>query len=177
MFGGGILDFIRQRRSTPLIGAVHGAAMAGGFEIALACDLLVAAEGTRLGLPEVTVGLVAGAGGVAHLPRRIPAAIVREMALTGTPITAERAFAAGLVNRVVPMDELLPTAMSLAETIAANAPLAVAASKRIIDAALRGDPGLDRLNDEELRRVMASEDAREGALAFRARRAPGWKGA
>jgi len=176
IFGGGILDHVRRQRSTPVIAAVRGAAMAGGFEIMLACDLVVTSKDTRFGLPEVGIGLIAGAGGVAHLPTRIPVAIAREILLTGAPITAQRAYEAGLVNQITPDEDVLPTAIALAEKIAGNAPLAVAATMRVIHNAIAGDTDLDQVNDDELRGVMRSTDAKEGALAFTKRRPPQWTG-
>jgi len=176
VFEGGILDLVRRARTTPIIAAVQGAAMAGGFEIMLACDLVVAAEDARLGLPEVTVGLIAGAGGVAHLPNRIPAALAREILLVGAPITAQRAYEAGLVNRIAPAEDVLPTAIALAERIAATAPLAAAATMRVLHAALSSSADLDRINDEELHHLIDSADASEGARAFTERRTPQWTG-
>jgi len=176
VFDGGIVDLVRRERCTPVIAAVRGAALAGGFEIMLACDLAVVAEDARLGLPEAAIGLIAGAGGVAHLPTRIPAALAREILLTGKPISAQRAYEAGLVNRVTATDDVLPTAIALAEQIAGNAPLAVVATMRVIHHALTGDADLNQINDTELRRLIRSDDAIEGARAFTARRKPKWTG-
>jgi len=176
IFDGGILDLVRRERRTPVIAAVRGAALAGGFEIMLACDLTVGADDARFGLPEAAIGLIAGAGGVAHLPTRIPAALAREILLTGAPITARRAYEAGLVNRIAPADDVLPTAIALAEQIAANAPLAVAATMRVIHHAITGSADLNHINDEELRGLMRSNDANEGARAFTGRRKPQWTG-
>ena len=176
IFEGGIVDHVRRERRTPVIAAVQGAAMAGGFEIMLDCDLAVAAEDARFGLPEATIGLVAGAGGVAHLPTRIPTALAREMLLTGAPISARRAYEAGLVNRITDAGNVLPVAIALAEQIAANAPLAIAATMRVIHHALAADADLNRINDAELDRLIKSEDSTEGARAFTERRAPQWTG-
>ena len=176
VFDGGIVDLVRRERRTPVVAAVRGAALAGGLEIMLVCDLAVVAEDARFGLPEAAIGLIAGAGGVAHLPTRIPAAMAREILLTGVPISAQRAYEAGLVNRVTAADDVLPTAIALAEQIAGNAPLAVVATMRVIHHALAGDADLNRINDEELRRLIRSDDANEGARAFTERRRPQWTG-
>lgn len=161
----------------PLIGAVEGWAVAGGFELLLACDLVVAAETARLGVPEVTRSLVAGAGAALLLPQRIPQAIALELLLTGEPITAQRAADLGLVNRVTPQGGALEGALTLAASIAANGPLAVVVTKQIARAG--ADWGFTEgwAHQEELMRpVFASEDAVEGATAFAEKRAPVWKG-
>ena len=162
---------------TPLIAAVEGWALAGGFELLLACDLVVAAESARFGLPEVKRGLVARAGGLLRLPERLPRAVALELVLTGDPISAPRAAALGLVNRVVPDGQALAGALELARAIAGNAPLAVAASKRV----LTGSPSWPA--DEKWARqaeavdpVFTSADATEGARAFAEKRAPRWQG-
>jgi enoyl-CoA hydratase len=161
----------------PLIAAVEGFALAGGFEVALACDLIVAGAGARFGIPEVKRGLVAGAGGLIRLPKRIPYHVAMELALTGDPISAERALAVGIVNRVVQDGQAVGTARELAATIARNGPLAVDASKRIITGAL------DWSEDEAWERqgaiagpVFTSQDALEGARAFAEKRDPVWTG-
>jgi len=161
----------------PLIAAVEGAAVAGGFEIVLACDLIVAAEDARFGLPEVRRGLAAAGGGLMRLPRRLPYHLAMEWALTGEFIPATIAARLGLVNRLTPPGSALDVAVELAGVIGANAPLAVAATKRIV----AESPGWPL--EEEFRRqreitepVRASDDAREGALAFRQKRAPRWTG-
>lgn len=161
----------------PLIAAVEGYALAGGCELALACDLIVAAQDAWFGLPEVTRGLVAGSGGLVRLPRRIPPAIALEYALTGERMDATTAHRWGLVNRLTPSGGALEGALSLAQSIAANAPLSVAMSKRI----MRESP---EWRDEDLwsrqrplvESVLATEDAREGAQAFAEKRAPRWRG-
>jgi enoyl-CoA hydratase len=161
----------------PLIAAVNGAALAGGFEIVLSCDMVVAANNALFGIPEATRGLVAGAGGLIRLPKRVPLAVAYEMALTGEPIDAERAYALGLVNRVVHGDELLDVAIALAERIAKNAPLAVRASKDVMRRSreLTEDEGW-LVNDESFAMIGRSADAMEGAVAFAEKREPNWKG-
>jgi enoyl-CoA hydratase len=161
----------------PLIAAVEGWALAGGFELVLACDLVVAAEGSKFGVPEVKRGLVAAAGGALLLTRRIPFAMAMELLLTGEPITAERAAALGLVNRLVPDGTALDRAVELAEVIATNGPLAVAATKQIARAGADWTvtEGWQR-QTELIRPVFESQDAREGAMAFAQKRAPAWRG-
>jgi enoyl-CoA hydratase len=162
--------------SKPLIAAVEGWALAGGFEIMLASDLAVAGRSARFGLPEVKRGLLAAAGGLTRLPRRIPYRRAMEMALTGEPIGADQAWSLGLINRVVDDGTALSVAVQLAEEIAGNAPLAVAGAKRLLSEA-GGEPvsaGAESAADL-IRRVADSADAREGALAFAERRAPVWQ--
>ncbi|MBL7488178.1 crotonase/enoyl-CoA hydratase family protein [Frankia sp. AgB1.9] len=161
----------------PLIAAVEGHAVAGGFELVLACDLVVAARGARFGLPEVKRGLVARGGGLFRLPRSVPKALAAELIFTGDVLTAERAAALGLVNRLVDDTRALPEALALARQVAAGAPLALAASKRILA------ESADWPEAEAFARqasitdpVFASEDAREGALAFAEKRPPVWRG-
>uniref|UniRef100_A0AAU3I9N2 Crotonase/enoyl-CoA hydratase family protein n=1 Tax=Streptomyces sp. NBC_01393 TaxID=2903851 RepID=A0AAU3I9N2_9ACTN len=161
----------------PLIGAVEGWALAGGFELMLACDLVVAGDTARFGVPEVTRSLVAAAGGALLLPRRIPYAIAMEMLLTGDPITAQRGAEIGLVNRLVPEGKALEGALELAARVAAAGPLAVAATKRI--ARSSADWTLAEGWEEQERiiaPVFVSEDAREGATAFAEKRSPVWSG-
>ena len=161
----------------PLIAAVEGYALAGGCELALACDLIVAGADAAFGLPEVTRGLVAGSGGLVRLHERIPPAIALEYALTGGRMDATTAHRWGLVNRLVPAGAALETALALAETIAANAPLSVMASKRIM-AEAPGWPLADRWERQRamVEAVLASADAQEGARAFAEKRAPVWSG-
>lgn len=161
----------------PLIGAVEGWAVAGGFELLLACDLVVAAETARLGVPEVKRALVAGAGAALLLAQRIPQAIALEMLLTGAPITAQRAAELGLVNRVTVDGGALDGAIELARAIAANGPLAVVVTKQIARSA--PDWSLEEgwtKQDDLMQPVFLSEDAREGATAFAEKRSPVWKG-
>jgi crotonobetainyl-CoA hydratase len=165
--------------SKPVIAAVNGNAMGGGTELALGCDLVVAADHARFGLSEVKVGLFAASGGVFRLARQIPPKIAMEMILTGEPIDAQRALELGLVNRVVPRGELMDTALALAEKIAGNAPLSVQASKRlalrIVDGAFADEPEDWQRSAAEMRTLAKSEDAREGPRAFAEKRAPQWK--
>jgi enoyl-CoA hydratase len=161
----------------PLIGAVEGWAIAGGFELLLACDLVVASETAKLGVPEVKRALVAGAGAALLLAQRIPQAIALEMLLTGDPISAQRAADLGLVNQLTPEGGALDGALELAKRIAANGPLAVAVSKQIARSApdwtfAEGWEEQGRLAQP----VFGSEDAQEGAIAFAEKRPPVWKG-
>jgi enoyl-CoA hydratase len=161
----------------PLIGAVEGWAVAGGFELLLACDLVVAAETAHLGVPEVKRALVAGAGAAMLLPQRIPQAIALEMLLTGDPITAQRAAELGLVNRVTPEGGALDGALELAAAIAANGPLAVAVTKQVARAAR--DWSSEEAWAKQLDLVLpvfVSQDAQEGATAFAEKRPPRYRG-
>lgn len=173
----GLGGICRRPPRKPMIAAVEGWALAGGCEIALACDMIVAAENARFGIPEVKRGLVAGAGGLLRLPRRLPGAIAVEMALTGDPLSARDAHRYGLVNALTPPGGALDGALALAARIAANGPLAVAATKEILSAAQDWslDEGFSR-QEEIYAPVFASDDAREGALAFTEKRAPKWTG-
>jgi enoyl-CoA hydratase/carnithine racemase len=174
---GGFAGVIRSPRTKPLIAAVNGAALAGGFEIALACDLIVAAEHATFALPEVRRGIIAGAGGLQRLPRRISPARAVELALTGRSITAADAYALGLVNEVVPADELLTRALKLADEVAANAPIAVRESLAVINTAHRGTEQLAWERTEAAwERVLSSRDAIEGPQAFAEKRPPVWQG-
>ena len=175
--GRGLCGITRTPPRAPLIAAVEGWALAGGFELVLACDLVVAARGARFGVPEVTRSLVAAGGAALLLPTRVPRAVALELLLTGEPIDAERAAAVGLVNRLVDDGAALDAAVALAERIAANGPLAVAATKRIVQEA-PGWPAADAWarHDELVAPVFGSEDAREGSTAFAERRPPVWRG-
>lgn len=174
---GPMLEFIRTGSNKPLLAAVEGLALAGGLELALACDLIVAAEGAKLGIPEVTVGLFAAAGGLQRLPDRVGFGKAMELALTGDPISAEDAAGFGLVARVVPPGTALDAALALADRIARNAPLAVAASKQLIWAAVNGTER-DFWEAQKVHgaTVFASNDAREGPRAFAEKRPPNWTG-
>lgn len=178
LFGpGGFAGLAEAARTKPLIAAVHGAALAGGFELALACDLIVAEEGARFGLPEVMRGLVAGGGGAARLASVIAPGRAREIILTGRMIDTAEAWDLGLIARRAPEGGVLDAALALAQEIAQNAPLAVSASLGLSRAAERaGLPPLWAENAATLRRIMASEDATEGARAFLERRPPRWQG-
>jgi enoyl-CoA hydratase len=169
---------ITQRSTVkPLIAAVEGFAVAGGLEVALACDLIVASRGTRLGIPEVKRSLVAAGGGLLRLPRVLPRNVAMELALTGDPISAERGYELGLVNRLAEPGAALEAALELADAIAANGPLALAASKRILTESVDWpDSEFFARQGEIVGPVMASEDAREGATAFTEKRAPVWQG-
>ncbi|MGW0593456.1 crotonase/enoyl-CoA hydratase family protein [Streptosporangium sp. NPDC002607] len=161
----------------PLIAAVEGYALAGGCELALACDIIIASEEAKFGLPEPKRGLVAGAGGVMRLPRRIPYHIAMEIALTGDHFPASRLYEVGLVNHITPVGETLAKAVELAKRIAANAPMALAATKRVIVES--ADWSLDEMfkkQGEIINPVFGSKDAMEGAVAFAEKRAPQWKG-
>jgi enoyl-CoA hydratase len=169
---------ITQRASVkPLIAAIEGFAVAGGLEVALACDLIVAARGAKLGVPEVKRSLVAAAGALLRLPRVLPRGVAMELALTGEPIAAERGYELGMVNRLAEPGEAVATALDLAETIAANGPLALAATKQILVESLEWpDSEFFARQGEITEPVMRSEDAREGATAFAEKRAPVWRG-
>jgi len=173
-FGG----LVRNAGDKPLIAAVNGAAMGGGMELMLACDLVVAADSAVFGLPEVRWGLFAGAGAMLRLTNHLPINIAMEIALTGESISAETAHRWGLINSVVPVEQLMVAALALATTIAENAPLAVQATRRLLR---RNTEGPDQNsawaeNDAEFAELLLSEDGREGPRAFAERRAPIWVG-
>jgi enoyl-CoA hydratase len=175
--GRGLGGLTEKPPRKPLIAAVEGYALAGGFELVLACDLVVAGAGSRFGVPEVKRGLVAGAGAAVHLPQRIPPALALEMLLTGDPIESARAAELGLVNRVVPDGTAVDAAVELAQTIAANGPLAVAVSKQIaLSAPDWSFAERWQKQGELMGPVFVSEDAQEGARAFAEKRTPVWKG-
>ncbi|MET7399921.1 crotonase/enoyl-CoA hydratase family protein [Dactylosporangium sp. NPDC005572] len=173
----GIEEFFQLGTQKPLIAAIEGFAVAGGLEIALTCDLLVAARGAKLGIPEVKVGLFAGGGGLLRLPRRLPYAMAMEMALTGDLIPAERFWEHGLLARLAEPGGALAEATTLAERIAANAPLGVRCSKHLIRQ-MQGRTEQEFFEHQTplLRAVLDSADGREGALAFAEKRAPQWTG-
>ncbi|MDB5368967.1 MAG: Enoyl-CoA hydratase [Roseomonas sp.] len=175
--GRGILGIALTPPKKPLIAAVEGYALAGGFEAVLACDLLVAARDAQFGLPEAKRGLAAAAGGLLRLPRLLPPRIAMELALTGEMVSAERLERYGLVNALVEPGEALAEAKRLARKIIANAPMSVAATKRVM--VEQQDWPLDEMfarQQEITGHLLASEDAREGATAFAERRAPVWRG-
>jgi enoyl-CoA hydratase len=175
--GRGFAGITQRSAEKPLIAAVEGFAVAGGLEVALACDLIVAARGARLGIPEVKRSLVAAGGALLRLPRTMPRNLAMELALTGDPIDAERAYELGLVNHVAEPGHALELALQLAEKIAANGPLALAATKRVmVESADWSDREFFDRQRPIIDPVFASEDAREGATAFSERRDPVWKG-
>jgi enoyl-CoA hydratase len=175
--GRGLCGITRTPPRKPLIAAVEGGALAGGFELVLACDLVVAARGARFGVPEVERSLVAAGGAALLLPQRVPRAVAVELLLTGEPMDAERAAAVGLVNRVVDEGTALDAAVELAGVIAANGPLAVAATKEIVQSVPAWGPEeMWARQDQVIAPVFASEDAREGSVAFAERRPPVWRG-
>ena len=172
-FGG-----ITQRDfAKPLIAAANGSALAGGFEILISCDMVVAADHAKFGIPEASRGLVAGAGGLIRLPKLIPLAVAYEMALTADPIDAARAYELGIVNRVVPSERVLDEALALAERIAKNAPLAVRTSKDVMKKSRELSEAQSWvLNTEAFGMIGRSADALEGAIAFAEKREPEWQG-
>jgi enoyl-CoA hydratase len=175
--GRGFAGLVERPPEKPLIASVEGAAVAGGFEIVLACDLIVAAENAFFGLPEVRRGLVAAGGGLLRLPSRIPYHVAMEWSLTGANVPASAAMAVGLVNRVTPAGDALAGALELASVLGANGPLALRASKRIV--ATSPDWPLGEAFDRQreiAEPVRSSLDAREGAIAFTEKRAPVWRG-
>jgi enoyl-CoA hydratase len=175
--GRGFGGIAERPPAKPVIAAVEGYALAGGFEIALSCDLIVASEAARFGLPEVRRGLVAGAGGLLRLPRRVPYHLAMEIALTGEHFTAERLREAGLVSSVVGVGEALAGARELAARVAQGAPLAVTASKRVIvESADWASGEAFAQQGEVIGPVFVSADAMEGAAAFAEKRAPVWRG-
>jgi enoyl-CoA hydratase len=173
----GFAGIVQKPAEKPLIAAIEGFAVAGGLEIALACDLIVAAKGAKLGIPEAKRGLVAAAGALRQLPRRLPGAIAMELALTGETITAERASELGLINRLADPGKALNVALELADEVAANAPLALRASKTVLAQQWSWDDDTFWAKQGELvAPVFASEDAIEGATSFAEKRDPNWKG-
>jgi enoyl-CoA hydratase len=175
--GRGFAGLTRTRLRTPLIAAVEGWALGGGTEMALACDLIVAAQDATFGLTEVTFGLVPPEGGIVRLPERIPRNIALEILLTGDPLPAERAQQLGLVNHITPPGQALDKAVELAHRIARNAPLSIAAVKRAVnERTAYGDQDAFRQQDQVVAPVLASHDAQEGAHAFAEKRSPHWEG-
>ncbi len=175
--GRGFAGLTEQGPKKPLIAAVEGYALAGGLELAISCDMIVAADNSMFGIPEAKRGLAAAAGGLVKLPRQIPSRVAMELALTGDFITAQRAYELGLVNQVVPAGTALDAAKELAAKIAANGPLAVAASKQVI--LEQADWSQDEMFQKQgaiVQPIFTSEDAIEGATAFAEKRAPNWKG-
>lgn len=175
----GFAGYAMHNISKPTIAAVNGTALGGGTELVLASDIAVAARTATFGLPEVKRGIIAGAGGVFRLPVQVPPKIAHELMFTGEAITAERALELGLVNRVVDDEALMATALELANTIAANAPLAVQASKRVaqhlVDGTKRPESDLWALSAEERALIRETDDAKEGPRAFAEKRQPVWR--
>lgn len=173
----GFLGITHWRGHKPLIAAVEGPAVAGGFETVLACDLVVASRSARFALPEVQRGLAAGAGGMRLLPRKVPPNVAMELILTGDAIDGERAFALGLANRLVEPGQTLTEALALAQRISANAPLSVAAGKRVVWAQREwAEANEQALQDSLVGKLELSDDAKEGALAFVEKRPARWQG-
>jgi crotonobetainyl-CoA hydratase len=176
----GFAGYVRHHISKPTIAAVNGFAMGGGLEIALASDLVIAADTATFGLPEVKRGILAAAGGAFRLPAQIPPKVAMEMMLTGEPVSAARAYELGLVNRVVPRDQVVGAAVQLAEVICGNAPLSVRATKRIareiIDGQVRAEDGRWDHTSTEMAALQRSADATEGRQAFAQKRPAAWLG-
>ena len=174
---GGFAGIVSRDRTKPLIAAVTGSALAGGTEIALSCDIIIAAETTVFGLPEVKRSLIAAAGGLFRLPRAIGMAPALECILTGDPLSSERAYQLGMVNKTCPEDDVLDEALKMADRICANAPLAVQASMSVAKRAfMDDDKALFRAGGKAFGGVAASEDFREGPRAFIEKRPPNWQG-
>jgi enoyl-CoA hydratase len=175
--GRGFGGIVERPPAKPVIAAVEGYALAGGFELVLACDLVVASEEAKFGLPEVRRGLVAGAGGLLRLPSRIPYHLAMEIALTGEHFSAARLAEAGLVNKLVPAGAALSVAKELAHKVALGAPLALAATKRVIVESADW-PAAEAFarQGEIITPVFGSKDAMEGAMAFAEKRPPVWRG-
>ena len=175
--GRGFCGLTMRPPAKPLIAAVEGYALAGGFEVALACDLIVAARDAKFGLPEVKRGLAASAGGLLRLPKRLPYHVAMECILTGDMLSAERAHQNGLINRLVEPGTALDAAIELANAIAANGPLSLVASKQVVTESV--DWSREEMFDRQAaitNPVFTSQDAREGAAAFAEKRKPAWKG-
>jgi enoyl-CoA hydratase len=173
----GFAGIAQRAARKPLIAAIEGFAVAGGMEIALACDLIVAARGAKLGIPEVKRSLVAAAGALLRLPRRMPYHVVMELALTGDPFPAERFHELGLVNRLAEPGDAVDVALQLARQLAANGPLALAAAKRILQEQFDWSSEEMWVRQAEIAGpVMTSQDAKEGATAFKEKREPVWRG-
>ena len=174
---GPMLEFVQNGAAKPLVGAIEGFALAGGLELALSCDLLVAARNAKLGIPEVGVGLFAAGAGLFRLPGRVGYGTAMEMAITGDPITAEQAADRGLVSRLAEPGDALGEALTLAERIARNAPLAVAASKQLVRATHGAtEEELWKIQRPHMATVWKSNVAKEGPRAFAEKRPPEWTG-
>lgn len=173
---GGFAGIVTRDFPKPIIAAVNGPALAGGFEIMLSCDLVIAADTARFGIPEVKRGLIAAAGGLLRLAKRVPLALALEFAMTGDPIDATKAETLGLVNKVVPREQVLDEALALAARISENSPIAVRYSRQLVREAgeMTEAEGWKR-NAEFAAIVFSHGDAIEGATAFAEKRAPLWK--
>jgi enoyl-CoA hydratase len=175
--GRGFAGIVQRPPAKPLIAAVEGHALAGGFEIVLCCDVVVASEAAVFGLPEVRRGLMAGGGGLLRLPSRVPRNVAMGWILTGRNVPAVEAERFGLVNQLTPVGESTNAALALAREIAQNGPLAVRGSKQVIEQSAEWSAAEAFARQQEIYEpVRSSEDAREGALAFKEKRAPRWKG-
>jgi enoyl-CoA hydratase len=175
--GRGFAGLTEATPRKPLIAAIEGYALAGGMELAISCDLIVAADNAKFGIPEVKRGLAAAAGGLMKLPRQIPSRLAMELAITGDFITSQRAYEIGLVNQIVPAGTALEAAKVLAAKIAANGPLAVAVSKQVIqESADWSSQEMWKKQQDLVMPIFGSEDAMEGSIAFAEKRAPNWKG-
>ena len=173
---GGEYGIIRRKRSKPLIAAVEGAALGGGLEIVLSCDLVVAASSARFGLPEVSIGVIPTCAALFRAPSAMPLNLARELILTGDPIEADRAHAAGLVNHLTADGEALPRAIALAQRITRNAPLSVQNCLQAVNDWSRSREDLGwRLTERTFQGIAGSEDVREGVLSFLEKRSPDWK--
>ena len=174
---GGFAGIAKRERTKPLIAAITGSALAGGTEVALSCDMIICADDTNFGLPEVKRSLVAGAGGLFRLPRVIGKSMALEVILTGDPLPAQRAYELGMVNKVAPEAEVMAEAEKLSARITANAPLAVAASRSVaIEATSKTDEELWKDSGKAFASIVGTEDFKEGPKAFIEKRAPVWKG-
>lgn len=174
---GGFAGLVKRERTKPLIAAITGSALAGGTEIALSCDLIVCAEDTQFGLPESKRSLIAGAGGLFRLPRAIGMGPAMEAIMTGDPIPAARAYQLGMVNHMVPSEQVMTTAKDVATRITKAAPLAVQASRRVAANALAlADDELWAASGKEFAGIAKTEDYHEGPRAFIEKREPNWKG-
>lgn len=174
---GGFAGIARRERTKPIIAAVDGPALAGGCEIVLSCDMVVASTNARFGIPEVKRSLIAGAGGLFRLPRAIPKNVAMELALTGDPIDAERAYQLGFVNQLVEPGQAVDAALALAERICVNAPVAVRESRKVVlEGVMADDETAWKLTNASFGVVMRTEDFAEGPKAFIEKRAPEWRG-
>lgn len=172
----GFAGFVKRNRSKPIIAEVQGAALAGGFELMLACDLIIAADDAVFGLPEPTLGIVAGAGGAVRLGAHLPPVIANEILLTGQVFSAGKAVDWGLINRAVSPSDLSDATLELAKTIARNAPIAIAETLSLTALRGRADDAMWDANDQAIKQISATQDAHEGIAAFLEKRKPKWSG-